>query len=132
MPGPEAEAAAALLEAAAEDEAVVRELVDNPRVGDSAIGFHAQQAVEKLLKAVLAGRGLDYPFTHDIALLLDQVGREGLGGRLPIDAAEDLTPWATELRYGGGSAGQLDRRAALRVVEAFRAWAERKLDEGSG
>lgn len=131
MPSPELEAAEALLGAAGQDEAVVRELLDNPRIGDAVIGFHAQQAVEKLSKAVFARRGIDYPLTHDIATLLDQLGREGLPGDLPTDAAEELTPWATELRYGTGSKSHLDRRAALRVIEAFRAWADREV-RGAG
>jgi len=124
LPSPELEAAEALLEAAREDEAVVRELLDNPRIGDAAIGFHAQQAVEKTLKAVIARDGVDYPLTHDIARLLDQLGRGRLSDRLPLDQAEDLTPWATELRYGASSQSELDRPAALRVTEAFRTWAE--------
>lgn len=127
MPSPELEAADALLGAAAENEAVVRELLDNPRIGDPAIGFHAQQAVEKLLKAVLASRGVDYPFTHDLARLFDQLGRDRLPETLPVGEAEDLTPWATERRYGGASASELDRRASLVVIEAFRAWAEREI-----
>lgn len=131
MPSPELEAADALLGAAAENEAVVRELLDNPRIGDPAIGFHAQQAVEKLLKAVLASRGVDYPFTHDLARLFDQLGRDRLPETLPVGEAEDLTPWATELRYGGASASELDRRASLVVIEAFRAWAEREI-HGAG
>jgi HEPN domain-containing protein len=134
LPSPEAEAAEALLRAAAEDEAVVRELVDNTRIADSVIGFHAQQAVEKLLKATLARRGLDYPFTHDIARLLDLVGRSSLPDELPLTATEDLTPWATELRYGGTPHSKLDRSALLGVVGAVRAWAESQVraEPGSG
>jgi HEPN domain-containing protein len=30
------------------------------------VGFHCQQAVEKALKAVLAERGADFPYTHDV------------------------------------------------------------------
>jgi HEPN domain-containing protein len=32
--------------------------------------FHIQQAAEKLLKALLAWRGVDFPFTHDLRDLL--------------------------------------------------------------
>ena len=39
-----------------EDEAVLGEFVDNPRISDSVFGFHAQQAIEKYLKAILALR----------------------------------------------------------------------------
>lgn len=130
MPSPEAEAAEALLRVAAEDEMVVRELAGNTRIGDSVVGFHAQQAIEKVLKAVLARRGIDYPFTHDIARLLDEVDRSKLPEGLPVEGAEDLTPWATELRYGGSPESRLDRSAALDVVERFRSWAEAEIREG--
>ncbi len=32
----------------------------------SIFGFHAQQAIEKLLKALIAFRGATYPRTHDL------------------------------------------------------------------
>lgn len=35
-----------------------------------AAGFHLQQTVEKSLKAWLAFKGVDYPRTHDLSLLL--------------------------------------------------------------
>ncbi len=41
---------------AASDEIVFRRLVDDPDIPDDVLGFHLQQAVEKLVKAVLAGR----------------------------------------------------------------------------
>ncbi len=37
---------------------------------DAIFGFHAQQAVEKALKAWLTARRRSYPFTHDLAGLL--------------------------------------------------------------
>jgi HEPN domain-containing protein len=39
-------------------------------MSDGPIGFHYQQAVEKLLKAVLADRDVDFPKTHDLVRLL--------------------------------------------------------------
>ena len=39
-------------------------------VTDAIVGFHAQQAVEKAFKAVLAMVGAEFPFTHNIALLM--------------------------------------------------------------
>jgi HEPN domain-containing protein len=35
------------------------------------VAFHVQQAAEKLLKALLAARDVEYPRTHDVAALLD-------------------------------------------------------------
>ena len=46
--------AALLLRRGREDETVVAKLIDDAQIADAVIGFHAQQAVEKALKAVLA------------------------------------------------------------------------------
>ena len=35
------------------------------------LAFHAQQAAEKAFKAVLSRRGLDFPLTHNLAVLRD-------------------------------------------------------------
>jgi HEPN domain-containing protein len=43
-----------------------------------AVGFHAQQAVEKALKVALTLTGVDYPKTHDIDFLLALVERHSV------------------------------------------------------
>lgn len=35
------------------------------------VAYHAQQCAEKYLKAFLVLRGIDFPFTHNIARLLE-------------------------------------------------------------
>jgi HEPN domain-containing protein len=40
-------------------------------VADAILGFHAQPAVEKSLKAVLASRAIEFPYTHDLDGLLE-------------------------------------------------------------
>ncbi len=61
--------------------------------------FHLQQAVEKLLKALLSFAGIDPPRTHDIEVLVELCEREGI--ELPEYAEEfsKLTPYAVEFRY---------------------------------
>lgn len=44
-----------LLQKAREDELAVDRLIDDVQISDAIVGFHLQQATEKLLKAVLAG-----------------------------------------------------------------------------
>jgi len=56
---------------AAQDLAVLRKLIGDPAISDETLGFHAQQAAEKLIKALLALGGHEYPRTHDLGLLLD-------------------------------------------------------------
>jgi HEPN domain-containing protein len=60
-----------LLLAAERDQQAFRKLADDPTLQDSLAGFHAQQAVEKALKGVLAHAQVPFRRTHDIAELLD-------------------------------------------------------------
>ncbi len=62
MPGVDKEAE--LLLAKAEDEAVLA-----ANIPDGPFGFHVQQAVEKLLKALLCQKTIKYKRTHDLGYL---------------------------------------------------------------
>ena len=66
---------------------------------DSVFGFHAQQAVEKLLKAILVFNEIEYKRTHDLQTLFKQVF--DLSIALPSDLKEldELTGFAVEFRY---------------------------------
>lgn len=68
-------------------------------VDDASVGFHAQQAVEKALKAALALADVELPRTHDLELLVEQVRATGTKAPDGLDGIEWLTPWAAELRY---------------------------------
>ncbi len=48
------EQALLLLRKAAQDESLLDEVLDSVNVGDEVIGFHCQQAAEKMLKALLS------------------------------------------------------------------------------
>jgi excisionase family DNA binding protein len=65
----QADLARDLLALADDDRAAAHALLDVGEVSNAIVGFHAQQAVEKAFKAVLASRRLDFPFTHNIGLL---------------------------------------------------------------
>jgi len=74
-----------LLRKAAQDEAVLETLVTDPKFDDETVGFHAQQAVEKLLKAWLVDLNIDYPKVHRLETLLDLL--EAHGKALPDELA---------------------------------------------
>jgi len=57
--------AALCIRSSAADLAAARLLAQAEDHDDGVIGFHAQQAVEKALKAVLAASGLEIPRTHE-------------------------------------------------------------------
>jgi len=60
-------------------------------------GYHLQQAVEKLLKHLITLQGDEFPFTHDISLLLDKISSD-----VPqwiIDNRETLIKYEALTRY---------------------------------
>lgn len=75
-------------------------MLDNPEVFDDAVfGFHAQQAVEKLLKAILIFNGIEYKRTHDLQTLFLQTDEAGVEFSIEIKNLEELTSFAVEFRY---------------------------------
>jgi HEPN domain-containing protein len=63
------------------------------------ICFHGQQAVEKSLKAYLVHRGVDFPWTHQIGLLLDLCREQDHSFEQLAKAAVPLTEYAVRWRY---------------------------------
>lgn len=116
-----------LLALAREDLAAAEALDRAERVSDAPVGFHAQQAVEKALKAAIANRGQDFPFTHDVGLLMQLCQDAGL--ELPADLAEAdrLTPYAAAIRYGLGDPRAVPTSDALRWAELAIEWADAEL-----
>ncbi len=62
--------------------------------------FHAQQCVEKYIKALLVFRATPFPKTHDIALLCGLLP-SALRPQLDRKDQEHLTEYATVKRYPG-------------------------------
>lgn len=120
-----------LLALAREDLAAAEALDRAERVSDAPVGFHAQQAVEKALKAAIANRDQDFPFTHDLGLLMQLCQDAGL--ELPADLADAdrLTPYAAAVRYGLGDPGAVATADALRWAALAIEWAETQLHSGS-
>jgi hypothetical protein len=108
---------------AAGDEAALGALSREAAVPDEILGFHAQQAVEKLLKAALASLDRDFPRTHDLGILTALLEDAGRPLPEPLGLAEELTLWAVEFRYESSLDRALDRREVVRLVAAVRDWA---------
>lgn len=111
-------------------------VVDESSVSDEIVGFHAQQAVEKSLKAVLCIHGMVYRRTHDIAELLDALTDGGCELPAAMQSAAELTPFAVELRYESLSdevdvAESFDRQRARSVARSVYAWACGRLPDVS-
>lgn len=85
------------------------------------ICFHAQQCVEKYLKALLVLNGSPFPKTHDlgtISALLPESWRPDI----PIAVLERFTDYATVTRYPGDYAEitLAEAKAAIAVARKIR------------
>ncbi|MBF0136282.1 MAG: HEPN domain-containing protein [Magnetococcus sp. DMHC-1] len=87
-----------LLRLARADHRAMTGMLDPDVFTDAIFGFHAQQAVEKGLKAWLSALEILFPLTHDISRLLPLLEQQGAEMRDLWDWVE-LTPFAVEHRY---------------------------------
>ena len=111
---------ARLLELVAEELTALREIVPNPKVSDWIVGFHAQQIVEKALKAWIGILDGAYERTHDIRALLDAL--EVLGEDvISLRDYEVLNIWAVTPRYEGlpDDGEPLEREPLVNAVAAL-------------
>jgi HEPN domain-containing protein len=86
-----------LLRKAAQDLDVRDKLIDDAAINDETLGYHAQQAAEKLIKALLAHGGHDYPRSPNIGLLLDHLESHGIPLPVRYEDVQALTPFGTRL-----------------------------------
>lgn len=70
-----------------------------------AAAFHAQQAVEKALRALLIWHGIDYPPKHDLGLLVGLLPEGSATRRLTIAG---LTVYAVEQRCVTGASDPMN------------------------
>ena len=99
-------------------------LSEDPDVHLSVACFHAQQAVEKCLKAALFAHEIEFGRTHDLvklALLL-----RGRGIVVPVSDSQlrRLNPFAVTFRYDEADIESVAPEEAAKQVSSIRAWAE--------
>ena len=72
---------------------------ESPLFTTGIFGFHAQQCVEKGLKAWLSLIGVGYPITHSLTILLDLLADNGVKQVADYRPLTRLTPFAVQFRY---------------------------------
>lgn len=113
--------ASAMLSAAMRDLNALHGMLNTSVFADEIFGFHAQQAVEKCLKAWMCAVGLTYPFTHQIDRLLVLLKEAGAD----VEAfwwADELTIYAQQARYEEGhlaADAPLERHDLLQNIDAL-------------
>ena len=103
-------------------------LAKSPPVGEEVLletlCFHAQQSVEKAIKAVLVLHNVPFPKTHNIGVLLELLPPE-IRQDAVIDEAASLTEYAVSSRYPGEAEDVTveELSAAVGVAGRVLAWA---------
>jgi len=90
-------------------------VVDSPNW--DAVCFHAQQAVEKYLKALCQQENIPFTRTHDLTQLLKALLPKYPDLAPQSDNLEWLTAFAVEIRYPGESAIEGDAEKAVTIME---------------
>ncbi|MBF0185419.1 MAG: HEPN domain-containing protein [Magnetococcales bacterium] len=113
-----------MLRKADQDRAVFHAIKNQPGIDTETACFHAQQAVEKCLKAVLLRHGVTFRRTHDLDELVDLI----LDRSLPFPFAADhfslLNPFAVLLRYEELEITGLTLEEAEGLLEEARHWVD--------
>jgi HEPN domain-containing protein len=109
-----------LLTMAGKDIDLLRYIISSDIVADEIFGFHAQQAVEKSLKAWIIDAGMTIDRTHDLRRLLIML--QDLG--FDVDCYRELIPlnsFAVQFRYEAMEEEDvpLDRADTLSKVECL-------------
>jgi len=95
-----------------------------------AAAFHAQQAAEKFLKALLVRSQIEFPKTHDLQQILALVRTQDAVLADALDQAAALTQYAVQARYPGqfSEVSPEDAREALRLAEQVAEHVRRSME----
>ncbi len=86
---------------AEDDFRIVRRLCEGASPSANGICFHAQQCVEKLIKALLIQNGFEPPRIHDLEQLRNMLGATAPSGMPAASDLAFLNVCAVEMRYPG-------------------------------
>lgn len=112
------------LEHARKDLRAARAIYENDDELVEQVCYFAQQAAEKAIKAVLLERNVDFPYTHNLEKLVQEVTRRGLAAPADVARARELTRYAIDTRYPHSEEITDENIAdALMIAEAVLAWA---------
>jgi len=86
--------------------------------------FHAQQAVEKCLKAVMSVHKIRFDRTHDLERLTEQLAVNGFPPPFNAQELGRLNPYAVTFRYDDEEIEQISFTETTKFVETVHQWAK--------
>lgn len=124
---PQREEAQRFLRLAKRDQTAFAALLNTPAVDVAVACFHAQQAAEKALKAVMCLHGMEFRRTHDLEALADLLRAVDVVPPVDGHALRCLTPYAVEFRYDDETIHLISGEAAGQLVGLLLAWTEEQI-----
>jgi len=128
-PKPATAEARALLRVAEGDWKTVELLLQHPDAPVASVCFHAQQYLEKVMKAVLVSNAVIFRRTHDLEQLADLLERQGIELPLSKDQLKRLSPFSVTIRYEDMEITLADINAVAEMMEGARVWVGRQIYE---
>ena len=120
---PSLEEAHRFVELARADFAAFRVLAASAEIRPAIALFHAQQAVEKCLKAMLFAQRLEFRRTHDLFELAERLRASGVALPSSEESFGKLNPYAVLFRYDSQDADLMSVEEADQIAQDMLNWA---------
>lgn len=121
---PHKEQAQALIDAGKRDALAMQLLIETKRAPHETIGFLAQQACEKFIKAMLVLHGVRFERTHDLVALQHLATQHGIAIAAEVDRLRALNSYAVQFRYESCPIEMVSSGDCELVTTALQAWVE--------
>lgn len=125
---PMLEEAQKLLRMAKADREVFSYLKPATHLRDAIVLFHAQQAIEKAIKAVLTAHNIPFGRTHNLLSLAALLAENGIVTPETPDDVAVLNPYAVLFRYDDEDIALVTRDEADRMIRSILAWAKELIE----
>ncbi|MBK1618568.1 hypothetical protein CKO42_08980 [Lamprobacter modestohalophilus] len=112
-----------LLQAGERDRLSFQLLAQTGRAPHETLGFLAQQACEKFIKAVMVLGAVRVVRTHDLEYLVELAQAGGVTVPLSVQQLRQLNPYAVAFRYESSGQVWLSETEAENMVEVLHQWA---------
>jgi HEPN domain-containing protein len=107
---------------AEKDFKALKNMTDETLFDIEIFGFHAQQTVEKLLKAWLSAIGVKYEKSHDLQILFSLLNANGQNVPAELETLENLTDFSVNFRYDvfDNVDASLERNETINQIQQLR------------
>ena len=102
---------------------------NHPDIAFEIACFHAQQSVEKSLKAIMFLKKIEFRRTHDLEELAAILNRNDLVLPLPTEQISRLNPFAVIVRYDDEDIPTISLEEVHCIAESVWSWANRYIKE---